>query len=173
MVVNERSNRHERVVAVAMDMMTAARTAPKGKGLDQIEVAVITKEDIAALSNAMFELYRATNRPVYLRDSDNIKQAEAVVIIGIRQVPLGLNCGNCGFATCGQKPKQAPCAINCCDVGIALGSAVSVAADRRVDTRIMFSAGIAAKKLDILPGASQVYAIAVAATSKNPFFDRK
>lgn len=173
MIVNERTNRNERVVAVAMDMLTAARTAPKGKGLDQVEAAVITGDDITALCSVMLDLYRSTNRPVYLRDSENIRQAEAVVVIGIRPVPLGLNCGHCGYNTCGQRPKQAPCAINSCDVGIALGSAVSVAADRRVDSRIMFSVGMAAERMNILPGCTQVYAIAVSASSKNPFFDRK
>lgn len=32
-------------------MMTAARTAPKGKGIDIIEVALITDEDIKLLSD--------------------------------------------------------------------------------------------------------------------------
>ncbi len=37
-----------------------------------------------------------------------------------------------------------PCAINSIDVGIAIGSACATAADMRVDTRVMFSAGLAA-----------------------------
>ena len=39
MILNERDNRHEHVIEVAKQMMTAARTAPKGKGFDIIEIA--------------------------------------------------------------------------------------------------------------------------------------
>lgn len=66
-----------------------------------------------------------------------------------------------------------PCAINSVDVGIALGSACSKAADYRVDTRILFSAGLAAQRLEVLKGCRQVYAIPVSIGSKSPFFDRK
>lgn len=34
MIQNERDIRHEHVLDVARQMMTAARTAPKGKGVD-------------------------------------------------------------------------------------------------------------------------------------------
>ena len=34
MILNERESRHEHVLHVARQMMTAARTAPKGKGVD-------------------------------------------------------------------------------------------------------------------------------------------
>ena len=34
MIQNERDCRHEHVLGVARQMMTAARTAPKGKGVD-------------------------------------------------------------------------------------------------------------------------------------------
>jgi uncharacterized ferredoxin-like protein len=66
-----------------------------------------------------------------------------------------------------------PCAINSVDVGIAIGSACATAADNRVDTRVMFSAGLAAQRLNILEGCKQVFAIPISASSKNPFFDRK
>jgi uncharacterized ferredoxin-like protein len=41
MILNERDARHEHILQVARQMMTAARTAPKGKGIDIIEVALI------------------------------------------------------------------------------------------------------------------------------------
>lgn len=41
MIYNERDLRHEHVLSVARQMMTAARTAPKGKGIDVIEVALV------------------------------------------------------------------------------------------------------------------------------------
>lgn len=46
-------------------------------------------------------------------------------------------------------------------------------ADYRVDTRIMFSAGVAAEHLGYLgEGVRQVYAIPVSISSKSPLFDR-
>ena len=66
-------------------------------------------------------------------------------------------------------PDGVPCAINSVDVGIALGAACSKACDYRVDTRVMFSAGLAAQRLDLLPGCKQVYGIPVSIASKSPF----
>jgi uncharacterized ferredoxin-like protein len=59
------------------------------------------------------------------------------------------------------------------DLGIAIGSAVAVAADRRVDTRIMYSIGYAMLHFGMLPGDVVVaHGIPLSASSKNPFFDR-
>lgn len=173
MIENERSSRLARVVAVGHAMLTAARTAPKGKGVDILECALVTGDDIRRLSESMLELHRLTGRGVYARDGHNILHADAVVVIATRSLPLGLNCAHCGFPTCDEKPANVPCAVNCVDVGIAIGSAVSVAADHRVDCRVWFSAGMAAERLNLLPGCSQYYCIPLSATSKNPFFDRQ
>lgn len=43
MIENERNLRHELVVEAARRMMTAARTAPKGKGIDIIEIALVSE----------------------------------------------------------------------------------------------------------------------------------
>ena len=52
-------------------------------------------------------------------------------------------------------------------------TAVSVAADNRVDNRVMYSAGIGAIKLGILPEVTRVcYGIPLNATSKSIYFDR-
>ena len=50
MILNERDSRHEQVLQIGKQMMIAARTAPKAKGVDIIEVALITDEDIQRLS---------------------------------------------------------------------------------------------------------------------------
>lgn len=157
---------------IARRMMTAARTAPKGKGLDIIEIAMITDDDVGRLSDEMYRLANETGLKFILRDAANILQAEAVLLIGTLQQTHGLNCAHCGFDTCGEKPAAVPCAINAVDVGIAIGSACATAADSRVDTRVMFSAGLAAQRLRILGDAQTVMAIPVSASSKNPFFDR-
>ena len=53
MIQNEREIRHEYVLQAVRQMMTAARTAPKGKGIDIIEVAMVTDEDIKRLSEEL------------------------------------------------------------------------------------------------------------------------
>ena len=173
MIINERESRHEQVLNVARQMMTAARTAPKGKGVDIIEVALETDEDIKKLSEQLISLSEEKGMKFFLRDADNILSAECVLLIGTRELAQGLNCGHCGFPTCAERSTGVPCVINSVDVGIAIGSACATAADHRVDTRVMFSAGLAAQRLDILKGCKQVFAIPVSASSKNPFFDRK
>ena len=173
MIQNEREIRHAHVLQAVRQMMMAARTAPKGKGIDIIEVAMVTDEDINRLSEKMVSISEETGLKFFLRDAENILNAECIVLIGTREHPQGLNCGHCGFDACDAREEGVPCAINSVDVGIAIGSACSVAADHRVDTRVMFSAGLAAQQLDWLDGCKQVYAIPVSASSKNPFFDRK
>lgn len=173
MILNERDSRHEHVLMVAKQMMTAARTAPKGKGVDIIEVAMVTELDLRRLSAKMVDMAEELGMKFFLRDAENIQGAECVVLIGTHDKAQGLNCGHCGFATCEGRTAGVPCAINSVDVGIALGSACATAADFRVDTRVMFSAGLAAQRLDYLNGCKQVYAIPVSASTKNPFFDRK
>ena len=173
MIQNERDCRHEHVLDVARQMLTAARTAPKGKGIDVIEAALVTGEDLKKLAAKMVAMVEEHGMKFFLRDADNILQAECVVIIGTREQAQGLNCGHCGFSTCAGRTEGVPCALNTLDVGIAVGSACAMAADLRVDTRVMFSAGLAAQQLDWLKGAKSVFAIPVSASSKNPFFDRK
>lgn len=173
MILNERDLRHDHILNVARQMMTAARTAPKGKGIDVIETALITDEDLKVLSEKMQAIAEEKGMKFFLRDAENILQAECVIIIGTRECAQGLNCGHCGYATCDARAKGVPCAINSVDVGIAIGSACAMAADLRVDTRVMFSAGLTAQQLNWLPDCKQVFAIPVSASSKNPFFDRK
>ena len=164
MIQNERDCRHEHVLGVARQMMTAARTAPKGKGVDVIETALVTGEDLKKLSEKMSAMAEELGMKFFLRDAANVLQAECVVIIGTREQAQGLNCG---------RSEGVPCALNTVDVGIAVGSACAMAADMRVDTRVMFSAGLAAQRMNWLKDCKAVFAIPVSASSKNPFFDRK
>lgn len=173
MILNERDERHEHVLNVVRQMMTAARTAPKGKGVDIIEVAAVTGDDIIRVSEELKSAFEENGFKFFLRDAENILSAEAIVLIGTKEQAQGLNCGHCGYNLCADRKEDVPCAINSIDVGIAIGSACATAADNRVDTRVMFSAGLAAQRLGILEGCRQVMAIPVSASSKNPFFDRK
>ncbi|MDR1859934.1 MAG: DUF2148 domain-containing protein [Bacteroidales bacterium] len=172
MIIDERQCRHEHVMDCVRQMMTAARTAPKGKGMDIIEIAAIDGKDIELLSKTTAELGHQNGHQFFLRDAENILSAEAVLLIGTQSKTHALNCGHCGYSTCGEKPAPVPCALNTIDAGIAIGSACATAADMRLDTRVMFSAGYAAQSLNLLPGCRTVFAIPVSASSKNPFFDR-
>lgn len=91
MIQNEREIRHEYVLQAVRQMMTAARTAPKGKGIDIIEVAMVTDEDIKRLSEELVIMSGETGLKFFLRDADNILQAEAIMIAGTRQQVQGLN----------------------------------------------------------------------------------
>lgn len=174
MLISERDLRDEQALDIAQKMLVAARTAPKGKGVDIIECAVITDEHVEELACEMEAYAEEKGHKFFLRDAGNIRAAQAVVLIGTRPQLMGLDCGHCGYPKCGEKPKQVPCALNCVDVGIAIGSACATAADLRVDSRVMFSAGLAAERLGLLgEGVGQVYAIPISIGSKSPFFDRQ
>lgn len=173
MILNERNNREEAVRQAATAIMAAARTAPKGKGIDVIEIATVSGDDLKLIAEEMRKIYEENGFKFFLRDADNIEIADAVVFIGTNEQAMGLNCGHCGFAECAQRPAGVTCAINSIDVGIALGSACSKAADMRIDTRVMMSAGLAAQRLKILGDSKQVLALLLSISSKNPFFDRK
>ena len=84
MIYNERELRANTVKALAEAVMTAARTAPKAKGRDLVEVAMITDEDIERLSQTMIQISEESGLKFLLRDAANILQAEAVIIIGIK-----------------------------------------------------------------------------------------
>ncbi len=174
MILNEREIRQNTVLEAARQIMLAARTAPKGKGIDIIEIATVTDEKIIELSHEMLRISEETGLKFLIRDADNILKAEAIVLLGTAQKTLGLNCSYCGYVTCLAKPEAVPCAINTIDLGIAIGSACAKAADLRVDSRVMFSVGLAAERLGYLGEKSKcIIGIPLSASSKNPFFDRQ
>jgi uncharacterized ferredoxin-like protein len=174
-IIKEESFRPKVVAEVAEQMCVAARTAPKAKGLDLLEIAVVCGEAIAKLADKMRELGGTLKRPGFLRDAENIRSAQAIVLIGTKKKTVGLDCAFCGRPTCADAEKAGVvCSYNPGDLGIAIGSAVSVAADNRLDSRVMYSIGKTAVAMKLL-GAEVIIAfgIPLSATAKNPFFDRK
>ncbi len=160
---------------VADKMMTAAKTAPKGCGEDKIVTLTLTGEDKQILSDKMRVRASETNEAFFERDANNIDASHCVVLIGVKNIPLGLNnCGNCGFINCYESQKAGShCAFNGTDLGIAIGSAVSIAADNRVDNRVFYSAGKAALSLNFFEqNVKLCYAIPLGSDSKSLFFDR-
>jgi uncharacterized ferredoxin-like protein len=176
MIVNEKETNMSQVIAIGRQMMLAARTAPKGKGIDNLEAILVTGDDIRVLADAMEEGVQRHGRLFFIRDAANIRASQAVVVLGTKLCTMGLNCGYCGYPTCEAKIEAGvdfPCVFPINDLGIAIGSACATAADNRVDTRVMFSAGVAALDLGWLGAdVKAAFAIPISATSKSPFFDR-
>jgi uncharacterized ferredoxin-like protein len=175
------------VLTVADLMALAARTAPKGKGFDTLEIRVLDQKETKKLGARLEKWGREKNIGYFLRDGKNISASDACVLIGSRGDEIaGINCGACGYATCAdfekarkKNPKQTTpyegpnCSIRMADLGIALGSAVKTAQIHKVDNRIMWTGGSAARDLGLLPKkCTIVFAIPLSATGKNIFFDR-
>ena len=81
----------------------------------------------------------------------------------------------CGFDTCEAKEQhpQVPCIFNTNDLGIAIGSAVSVAADNRADNRVMFSIGFTVNEMRLMDTEDLIiFGIPLSSSGKSPFFDR-
>lgn len=177
MVKNETELRREAAYQCALRMLAAARTAPKGRGIDNITLCLVEGDTIKALSAKMKELAVPNEMPAYARDAENILNCDYIVLLGTKIVPYGLKrCGLCGFKDCQEKAinPSVPCIFNTGDLGIAIGSAAATAADMRVDTRIMFTVGYAARELGLLgPEVKIVYGIPISISGKSPFFDRK
>jgi len=175
-MLSEQDILQHRLLAVAQDMVIAARTAPKGKGVDSLFACIVTREEIPVLRDRMIELYEKTQAPVFRVNGEDIMKAACIVVFGARELSLGLkHCGFCGYANCAEREQSGKgrCAFVVGDLGIAIGSAVALAADRRVDTRIMYSIGYAMIHFKMLPAEVVVaHGIPLSASSKNPFFDR-
>ncbi|MEW6517225.1 MAG: DUF2148 domain-containing protein [candidate division FCPU426 bacterium] len=165
------------LVRVAEQMVLAATTAPKGRGLMFLEAAIMERDDILRLAGEMEKIGNEQNAAAFTRDAGNLREhVQVAVLLGTRFQTLGLKyCGLCGFVNCADNEAHSGiCVFNPGDLGIALGSAVSVAAQAHVDNRIMYTMGMAALSLQLLgPEVRLAFGIPLAATHKNPFFDRK
>ena len=152
MIKKEEDFKSEAVSKIAEEICLAARTAPKGRGQDNLEMVVVAGDDILILSAEMKKIGEREQNPTFLRDAENIKSAQCVVVIGTRLRYMGLRyCSFCGFKNCAEAEKnKALCAFAPGDLGIALGSAVSVAADHRLDNRLMYTVGVAAVEMGLL-----------------------
>ncbi len=175
-MIKEEEIREEYLFATAKSMASAARTAPKARGTDNLLIRICDKKDIEKISLQLEKDFQSSGQEFLLRDSKNILNASYMLLIATKLQVLGLNCGYCGFGTCADKNKAGkniPCFFNAEDLGLAIGSAVSVAAERRVDNRVMFSAGSAATRIGLVEDCRQCLAIPLSISAKNPFFDRK
>ena len=186
--LHSRMTPEEKAVAVVADLMAlAARTAPKGKGIDTLELVVLAKKDMKKLAGRLEKLGNELGIGFFLRDAKNLAASDGCVLIGCRgRETAGINCGGCGYARCAeftksakrktvpQTPFEGPnCVLRMADLGIAVGSAVKTAQIHNVDNRVLYSGGVAARDLGLFSTeCTVVYAIPLSATGKNIFFDR-
>jgi uncharacterized ferredoxin-like protein len=185
---HSRMTPEQNAVATVADLMAlAARTAPKGKGIDTLEIRVLAKKDMKKLAARLEKLGNERNIGFFLRDAKNLAASDGCVLIGCRgREAGGINCSGCGYPDCAEfikaikkKVKRGTpfagqnCVLRMTDLGIAVGSAVKTAQIHNVDNRVMYSGGVAARDLGLFSkDCTVVYAIPLSATGKNIFFDR-
>ena len=172
----------ESLELLAKIILTAARTAPKGKGIDDIVTCLLSQEEKAELADKMEELSEIKDLKFLLRDARNVRDADAIILIGLKASGVSnLDCGACGFGTCKemlehgkvQKEFLGPqCMIKYLDLGIAVGSAAAKAKDLCIDNRILYSAGAAACYFKMID-ADVAMGLPLSVKGKNIFFDRE
>jgi uncharacterized ferredoxin-like protein len=178
---------HAGVRLAASLMATAARTAPKTRGLDSLDTLILDGEDLETLARAMEAKVaeKGGKLPSFARDAKNVRAASAVLLIGVTGEPknpkVPLDCGACGYSGCaefieakkseGEDFRGPLCMFQAVDLGIALGSAAKTAGLFNIDNRIMYTIGAAARKLKLL-NADVVIGFPLSVSGKSPYFDR-
>jgi uncharacterized ferredoxin-like protein len=173
----------EAILDAAKLMLIAARTAPKTAGADDIVTSIVYGEDKNLIANEMDKIAQDRKSESFRRDARNVRDSEAVVLIGVRGTKnTGLNCAACGCKDCQEFNKADKkfgtdfvgpnCILKALDLGIALGSAAKTASILNVDNRIMYRVGTAAMKLNLLPEATVTMGVPISAKGKSIYFDR-
>ena len=81
-IIHEEEVREEVIFDVARMMMTAARTAPKGRGIDNLVIALLKEDSIKIVSDKLREMVHRDKLPeFFLRDAENILNAQAMVVL--------------------------------------------------------------------------------------------
>lgn len=176
MIMSSQEAEARAIQHIAELMCTAARTAPKAKGMDNLITLNVSGKEKDQLSAEMRRIAQQEGVSFFERDAGCIDKVPLAILLGQQVKPLGVRpCGFCGFSDCGECAQNTGiCALSTGDLGIAIGSAVSTAALHHVDNRVMFSIGKAAMSIGLFPADVKIaYGIPLSITGKNPFFDRK
>ena len=168
----------EAILQAAKQICMAAVTAPKACGRDSVTCGVLVGEEIRQLTGKMVRMEQEIPncRPIFIRDAELVAQCPAVVLLGSKRQSRGLTpCGLCGHENCGAcHAAGGHCAFDDMDLGIAIGSACAMAADLRVDNRVLYTAGMAAMELKLLgEDVTTIMALPLSATNQNIFFIRQ
>lgn len=175
-------------------MEVSARTAPKAAGIDKVETEILEGEDLENLAEEMIKFGDETGKKNFDRDAKNVKNSDALLLLSIENPGItGLNCGACGYNKCEKFEEREEkgvlddndnqvndedsefrgpnCVWRLLDLGIAIGSASKTAGMFNADNRIMYRAGVVARKMDLIKG-NLVLGIPISSTGKNIYFDR-
>ena len=155
---------------VAELMAISARTAPKAKGEDFIDIKILSGKQLKRLGKAMLDHAKKAKEPMWKRDGTCVMRSEAVLLIGIRD-PVTRKAKAAKDTVKGDVFAENERARRFIDLGIALGSAAKTASILNVDNRIMWRAGEMARRIGILK-SYVVIGIPLSASGKNIFFDR-
>jgi uncharacterized ferredoxin-like protein len=164
------------VEMVAQLMAISTTTAPKSKGENFVKTRVLKGKVLKELADAMLAYGQRTKKKDFDRDSKNVAESDAVLLIGLKKASvLGLDCAACGFADCKSFQKQGKesgeFVFRLLDMGIALGSAVKTASMLNVDNRIMYRVGVAVREMALVDWEF-VMGIPLSVTGKSIYFDR-
>ena len=175
MIKNTKDAERDAAFRVADAMCAAAHTAPKANGLDKIRTLIVSGEDIEPLAKEMEVAGKEYELDFFCRDADNIRNSHCVVLIAAMGTASGVpHCAMCGFENCAEMSKaDACCSFSATDLGIAIGSAVALAADNRIDNRVMYSIGRSALRLKLFADNVKLcYGIPLSTGAKSNYFDR-
>ncbi len=187
-VIRDVEAENKAIIDVAYLMAASARTAPKGRGVDNILTAIVTGEERERIAETMERKAKQKRHPLsfFERDARSVRKSPVILLVGVRgtrpkKPEDPLNCGACGYESCaafiraekrrGEDFTGPICISEALDLGVALGSAVKVASQMNVDNRLMYSIGAAAKELELLD-ADVIIGIPLSVTGKNIYFDR-
>ncbi|RQD68816.1 MAG: ferredoxin [Tindallia sp. MSAO_Bac2] len=176
MIHRQDTTEKKAAMVTAQMMAAAARTAPKAKGADNLEIIIVEGPEKDKLAEEMRKIAKENKAAFFERDAGNVDQAHVVFLAGTRIQTVGVAvCGYCGFKDCAENQQNnGICTFNSGDLGLAVGSAAAVAADHHCDNRVMFTAGKAAMLLEYFKTDVKIaYAIPLSVSGKSPFFDRK
>jgi uncharacterized ferredoxin-like protein len=133
------SAEEDALLQVANMMALAARTAPKARGEDYIDIVVITGPELQKLGKAMLKFGERVNDMDYERDGMCVRNSTACLIVGVRDplerkgTPKGKE-GRKGGSK-GDFYDESERVKRYLDLGIALGSAAKTASILNADCR--------------------------------------
>ena len=169
-------------IEIVTELMAAsATTAPKTRGLDYVETKILRGDDLEKLAQAVEDFPRTPRTAYFRSNAQDIRSCGSLLLVGLKSSPPnGLDCGACGFPDCKSMAAHGKvdgnfegpvCMFRLLDMGIALGSAVKTAAMHNIDNRIMYSAGVAARRVGLVDW-DVAMGVPLAIGAKNIFFDR-
>ena len=69
---------HESVIDVAKKMIIAAKTAPKGRGIESLSYLLVTGKELGFISEKMIEISKKNKAEFFARDAANLVKSNAL-----------------------------------------------------------------------------------------------